>query len=776
MKNKVLKRFIAYTLIAFSIFFTLPAIDYGFNDAPIAYAAGQYNLPLKTEDGVMLHAYMWRFKDIKNMLPEIAQAGYNSIQVSPVQGTKGTGQWWLLYQPTNFHIGNAQLGSYNDFKDLCNEAKKYGIDIIVDVVLNHVAEGNSPGQWSDAVAAELKRHELYHNRGAIGNYKDREQVTQQNLGGLPDLATQRQDVQDMHIAFLNECIDAGAGGFRFDAAKHIETNKYEDAGKPWQGNYWDRVLGSIRNKDSLYLVGEVLPDSGDNYQAYLTYFDITAHGYGGSLRNAVTSKNLTGLGTINHGNHTLPANKSFVYVENHDDYEHNVSRSLGQWERKMAFAVAAARAEVTPRFLARPLEALWKDADVVAVNKFRNAMVGKDEYLRWTRNETMIIERGNAGMVIVNVGGNAYIDSPTRLKDGVYTNKATGNATLQVTNGKVRGDIPGGSIIVLYNENGSGNDGDNSGDDKEPTILGDTVAINPATPIIGQSFTLTYNAKNRPLHGASIVKAHWGYDGWKGVTQTNMISKGNNIWEVTLNVPTQAQNKIDIVFTDGSRWDNNDSKDWSIGVKEDEGGGEVEDPIVIPTKTLSYNVEGNTIKVIYYAKDRPLHGASIVKAHWGYDGWKGITQTSMTSKGENIWEVILNIPSQAQNKIDIVFTDGSKWDNNNNKDWSIKTEKDNGEGPIIPTETFGYKTEGNTIKITYYAKDRPLHGTSVVKAYWGYDNWNGISETNMISKGNNIWEVTLQIPAQARNKIDIVFNDGSRWDNNNNRDWAIQIR
>ena len=90
----------------------------------------------------MLHAYMWRFNDIKNTLPQIAEAGYKSIQVSPVQGTKGTGQWWLLYQPTNFAIGNAQLGSYEEFKALCTEANKYGIKIIVDAVLNHVAEGN----------------------------------------------------------------------------------------------------------------------------------------------------------------------------------------------------------------------------------------------------------------------------------------------------------------------------------------------------------------------------------------------------------------------------------------------------------------------------------------------------------------------------------------------------------------------------------------------------------------------------------------------------------
>ncbi len=663
MKNKkdiFLRRFLAYCLIVISIVFSSPIVDFNLGGASTVYAAEYSTLAGKTEDGVMLHAYMWPFNDIKNALPQIAEAGYNSIQVSPVQGTKSQGQWWLLYQPTNFRIGNAQLGDYNDFKNLCDEAKKYNIKIIVDAVLNHVAEGNAPGQWSDKVDASLKRSELYHNQGTITNYGDRYQVTQQMLGGLPDLATQRRDVQDMHITFLNDCIDAGAGGFRFDAAKHIETNKYEDAGKSWAGNYWDVVLGSLKNKDDLYLVGEVLPDSGDNYQAYLTYFDITAHGYGSSLRNAVVSKNLTGLANINHGNATLPADKSFVYVENHDDYEHNASRNLGQWERKMASAIATSRAKVTPRFLARPGEELWKDGDLAAVNHFRNAMVGKDEYLRWPRKETMIIERGDAGMVIVNVGGDTYIDSPTRLVNGSYSNKASGNATLEVSNGKIRGNVPGGKIVVLYNTDG-GNDG-------EVVVPTETVAVNPDTPIIGDQFTITYNATNRPLQGASTVKVHWGYDGFKGVTTSNMTSKGNDAWEINLTVPQAAQDKIDFVFNDGTKWDNNNTKDWSIPVE-----GKV-NPDPIPTETLTYDIEGNNIIITYYAANRSLEQSSMVKSHWGYDNWKDVQSTDMISKGNNIWQVTLQKPASVQSTIDIVFNDGSKWDNNQNNDWHISLE------------------------------------------------------------------------------------------------------
>ena len=91
-------------------------------------ATNEYNLPSETKGGLILHAWNWSFNTIKENLPKIAEAGYKSIQTSPIQGTKentmATDHWWLLYQPTNFKIGNAQLGSRDEFKAMCEEAQK----------------------------------------------------------------------------------------------------------------------------------------------------------------------------------------------------------------------------------------------------------------------------------------------------------------------------------------------------------------------------------------------------------------------------------------------------------------------------------------------------------------------------------------------------------------------------------------------------------------------------------------------------------------------------
>src|SRR5699024_3095308 len=92
--------------------------------------------------------------------------------------------------------------------------------------------------------------------------------------------------------------------------------------------------------------------------------------------------------------------------------------------------------------------------EVVAVNKFRNAMVGVDEYLRNANNNSQIlqIDRGTVGTCIVNVGGATSIDTKTNLDDGTYTDHVSGS-TFTVSGGMLKGNIGGESVVVLYTDN-----------------------------------------------------------------------------------------------------------------------------------------------------------------------------------------------------------------------------------------------------------------------------------------------------------------------------------
>lgn len=163
-------------------------------------------------------------RDVKRLLPIISRQGFNVVQVSPLQRIKeeGNNEWWLLYQPLGFDIGN-RLGSKEELYDLCNEARRYGITIVVDAVVNHVANKN---EWDflephpDVDRDLLWNGECFKPKIQINNWDDRNQVIHYCLG-LPGLNPNSHIVQGKVVSMLNEYIDLGVGGFRFDAAKSI---------------------------------------------------------------------------------------------------------------------------------------------------------------------------------------------------------------------------------------------------------------------------------------------------------------------------------------------------------------------------------------------------------------------------------------------------------------------------------------------------------------------------------------------------------------------------
>ena len=415
------------------------------------------------EDGAILHAWNWSFDTIKAKLPEIKEAGYTAIQTSPIQGNKedlmSSTKWWILYQPINFKIGNAQLGSREQFKSMCEEAGKYGIDIIVDVVANHT--GNRGG-GSDAyypatnVDSTIKDNEnFWHEHRGVEDWNDRWQVTHLGIG-LPDLNTSNWELQDMVIEFLNDAIACGADGFRFDAAKHIELPTDSDG-----SDFWPRVLGSL-DRDDLFIYGEVLQGGADNINGYHTYMRTTCDWYGGSVRSAVGYNSTANVN--NAKSYTVSGDPSnlVTWVESHDTYANENMETVGLTNEqiKLGWAIIAGRADSTPLFFNRTSggylagnmgsagDDMWKDPIVVAANNFRNAMAGEGEYIRTQGNNLFITERGTKGVMIVNVGDSTYVNCDTNLADGQYTDSVSGN-TFTVSNGKLTGNIGSRTIATL---------------------------------------------------------------------------------------------------------------------------------------------------------------------------------------------------------------------------------------------------------------------------------------------------------------------------------------
>ena len=217
-------------------------------------------LPSATADGTILHAFCWKYSDIESQLPYIARAGYKSVQLMPVQVPKSSGSsWWAYYQPLAFRIADGDespLGTKAELSELCTKAETYNISIIADIVFNHMANISDKDLEEDKtpkVSPIVETYEPYiyqhrndaenptfhHNPNAEGSGAETQVYP---YGGLPDLNTANTYVQGRALDLLKECIDVGIDGFRFDAAKHIESP--EDPQYP--SDFWPNTLGKAK--------------------------------------------------------------------------------------------------------------------------------------------------------------------------------------------------------------------------------------------------------------------------------------------------------------------------------------------------------------------------------------------------------------------------------------------------------------------------------------------------------------------------------------------------
>ena len=131
-------------------------------------ASIDYKTADKVADGAILQAFCWDFNTIKESMGDIAAAGFSAVQTSPINeclegedggmDLYGNGKWYYHYQPTDFKIGNYQLGTRDEFKAMCDEAHKYGIKVIVDVIANHTTPA------TDEVS-EDRSHDTARNQG-----------------------------------------------------------------------------------------------------------------------------------------------------------------------------------------------------------------------------------------------------------------------------------------------------------------------------------------------------------------------------------------------------------------------------------------------------------------------------------------------------------------------------------------------------------------------------------------------------------------------------------
>lgn len=513
-------------------------------------------------DGAILHAFCWNFNTIKENMKDIAAAGYTAVQTSPINEClddypaleiHGNGMWYYHYQPTDWKIGNYQLGTRDEFKAMCDEAEKYGVGIIVDILPNHTTP------TKDAVSQDLINASggswdtLLHK--TIANPSGRVSTTY-TYNGLLDVDTENAAFQQYFYEFLMDCLRCGADGFRVDTAKHIALPddpvpaEYEDKNR---NQFYPNMKKAIddNGKDEndqdvdysdLFVYGETLQGGDDRLAAYQDMLGgTTASSYGGAIRGALSGKDLSvsrisGYQIGNDGDYKADPNKLVTWVESHDTYCNDGEdswRVVSDEDVRLGWAVIGARKDGTPLFFSRPnnssVDNPWgdnvlgaagndefKSPEVSAINHFRTAMAGKDEKLTNPDNnpQVLMIERGAdiskaaEGAVIVNDSiSTVGLECETKLADGTYKDAVSGSDNVYtVTNGIISGTVPARSVVVLMNVS-----------DENATIV---------------SF---YNSKNWENVKAKV-----------GEQTLTAVNNGDGWWSVTV-----PDTNFDIQFTDG---------------------------------------------------------------------------------------------------------------------------------------------------------------------------------------------------------------------------------
>ena len=484
-KAKKIASLVVASALLTSSFAAITSVNAAEVDSSAQTASADSTLRDKVGDGVMLHAFNWSYNTIKENLPAIAAAGYTTVQTSPVQQPKDystsgdvTGQWWKLYQPISFHIAEQSwLGTKDDLKSLCDEADKYGIKIICDIVSNHIA--NADETRPDSVSNQVKKYEpeFYKKRRTYtrtykgdANDSSVQAVVQGHVSKCPDLVTNDTAVQTYIINLLKECIDCGVDGFRFDAAKHIET---EDDGE-YASDYWKNITTSAssyytqKTGDDLYIYGEILNNCGADrsYSSYTKYINVTDNRTGDAVLYNV-SKGKASTATNATYKSGVAASNAVLWAESHDTYEGNSGSSgfsntadVSDENVVKAWAIVASRKDSTALFFARPGTALmggvstdttYKSTAVSEINKFHNLFVGQSEKLG-SSGDIAYVARGTSGIVLSNCKGtNASVSiSGTGLADGKYTDTVSG-AEFTVANGVLTGSIGKTGVAVVYN-------------------------------------------------------------------------------------------------------------------------------------------------------------------------------------------------------------------------------------------------------------------------------------------------------------------------------------
>ncbi|AEC45772.1 alpha-amylase family glycosyl hydrolase [Mesomycoplasma hyorhinis] len=254
---------------------------------------------IKLEDKIIYQIFPRSFYDSNNdgngdlkgitlKLPYLKKLGINAIWLCPIYKTDFVDAG---YDVLDYKSVWKQFGSLKDFKELATQARKLGIDIIMDIVLNHVSNNH---KWfkKACLSTQNLEHDYFIWREKLTS---EEQKATSIFGGsaweyVPSVkkyyfhlfSKEQVDLNWSHPNTIKAMVDVinfwyklGVRGFRLDAIKHV-SKTFENVD---QNPYFAWNVGAVEylktfnklafsDKPDAYTLGEASGITADEILNY----------------------------------------------------------------------------------------------------------------------------------------------------------------------------------------------------------------------------------------------------------------------------------------------------------------------------------------------------------------------------------------------------------------------------------------------------------------------------------------------------------------------------
>ncbi|KAL4820262.1 glycoside hydrolase superfamily [Aspergillus spinulosporus] len=370
---------------------------------------------------------------IIDKLDYIQDLGFTAVQISPVveniPDNTVYGEAYHGYWPQNLYTLNEHFGTADELRKLSRELHKRGMYLMVDVVINDMAQAvnssldsGSSIDWSRLIPFNNKKY--YHPFCSIEDWNNPDESKNcwfsTEVVALPDLKTEDESVVSIIQAWVKELVgNYSIDGLRVDAAKHMN----------------EAYLTSFNEAAGVFTMGEVYTE---NIDAVCKYEEIVSgllnYPLYGPMVQAFTAGNMSGLAEKVQAAHSQCKDftRLATFTENHDTPRFaSLINDTTLAKNAMAFNILSDGIPVVyqgqeqhmrGQYAPYNREPLWKTSyntngslykTTSTLNKLRNHAIRLDKYHVSSHSKelyldgsTYVTRKGTEGSQIVSVFSN----------------------------------------------------------------------------------------------------------------------------------------------------------------------------------------------------------------------------------------------------------------------------------------------------------------------------------------------------------------------------------